>query len=230
MVLHYAKVGSVQGYILEAYQNDFSKHALLWLQDSGLIRKVVMVTAGRVPLKAYEEIKSFKLYHLDIGLLRYMSELSPSSIIDSHVSADTPSSHCKCASTTVIMYSIQRICRVEKTAIFKEFKGALTEQFVLQELALCPEIRNLYYWTSPATAEVDFLFDYMGHVIPVEAKAGVAVHAQSLTQFRKKYQPGVEIITSLRNLNYREGILNIPLVLLWNLAYYLNSVFEIPRV
>ncbi len=234
----FTKVGSVQGDILETYQNDFSKHApsslvprlrylwnsipsqlgrenkkfiyglvregarareyedaLLWLQDSGLIRKVVMVTTGQVPLKAYEDVKSFKLYHLDIGLLRYMSELSPSSIID-------------------------------KTGIFKEFKGALTEQFVLQELVQCREIRNLYYWTSAATAEIDFLFDYKGHVIPTEAKAGVAVHAQSLVQFRKKYQPDLEIITSLRNLDHRDGILHLPLVLLWNIGPYLDIVFE----
>ena len=38
--------------------------------------------AGSVPLKAYEDLKAFKLYHLDIGLLARMSELSPASIID----------------------------------------------------------------------------------------------------------------------------------------------------
>ena len=234
----FSKVGTVQSNILETYQNDFSKHApsnlvprlrylwnsipsqlarenkkfvygliregarareyedaLLWLEDSGLIRKVGRVTTGNVPLKAYEDLKSFKLYHLDIGLLARMSELSPASIID-------------------------------KTGIFQEYKGALTEQFVLQELVQHPDIRSLYYWTSNADAEVDFLFDYNGHVVPVEAKAGMVVHAQSLAQFRKKYQPDLAIKTSLRNLDFREGILNLPLTLLWNLPDYLDAVLS----
>ena len=223
--------------ILETYQNDFSKHApsalvprlrylwnsipsqlarenkkfvygliregarareyeeaLLWLQDSGLIRKVGRVQTGNVPLKAYEDLKSFKLYHLDIGLLARMSELSPASIID-------------------------------RTGIFQEFKGALSEQFVLQELIQLPDIRSLYYWTSNATAEVDFVFDWNGHVVPVEAKAGMSVHAQSLKQFRSKYQPQLSVKTSLRNLDLKEGLLNLPLPLLWNLAAYLEAVF-----
>lgn len=233
----FSKVGAVQNNILETYQNDFSKHApaslvprlrylwnsipsqlarenkkfvygliregarareyedaLLWLQDSGLIRKVGCVTAGSVPLKAYEDLKAFKLYHLDVGLLARMSELSPASIID-------------------------------KTGVFQEFKGALTEQFVLQELAGRPEIHSLYYWTSKAAAEVDFLFDWNGHVVPVEAKAGMVVHAQSLKQFRMKYQPDLSIKTSLRNLDCRDGVLNLPLTLLWNLPLYLDAVF-----
>ena len=235
----FSAVGSVQDNILETYQNDFSKHApnsliprlrylwnsipsqlarenkkfvygliregarareyedaLLWLEDSGLIRRVSCVTAGHVPLKAYENLKAFKLYHLDIGLLARMSELSPASILD-------------------------------KTGVFQEFKGAMTEQFVLQELSQYRFLRSIYYWSTPGSeAEVDFLFDYNGNVIPVEAKAGLTVHAQSLKQFRLKYAPVLSIKTSLRNLDYRDGVLNLPLPLIWNLPTWLERIFS----
>ena len=162
----YSEVEARQRDILETYENDFSKHApknivpklrylwnsvpsqlakenkkfiyglvregarardyeeaMLWLLDSGLLRKVGRITKAAAPLKAYEDLKAFKLYHLDVGLLRVMSELSPDAILDG-------------------------------IRIFEEFKGALTEQFVLTELAGTDFIRNIYYWTSEATAEV----------------------------------------------------------------------------
>ena len=76
---------------------------------------------------------------------------------------------------------------------------------------------------------MDFLFDWRGHVMPVEAKAGMVVHAQSLKQFRMKYRPDLSIRTSLRNLDCRDGVLNLPLTLLWNLPLYLKAAFTAYR-
>ncbi len=163
--------------------------ALLWLLDSGLIRRVGRVSKGALPLKAYEDLKSFKIYHLDIGLLRVMSELSPHTLI-------------------------------ENTRIFEEFKGALTEQFVLQELSSFSNVRSIYYWTSNATAEVDFIFSDGYNVIPVEAKAGENVQAQSLKVYRAKYDTALAVRTSLANLRFDNGLLNIPLYVLWNFEKY----------
>ena len=159
--------------------------ALLWLLDSGLIRRVGRITKGALPLKAYEDLKSFKLYHLDIGLLRVMSELSPQAITQS-------------------------------IRIFQEFKGALTEQYALQELSSLPSIRSIYYWTSNATAEVDFVFSDGLNVIPLEVKASENIQARSLKVYREKYDAKLAIRTSLSNLRFDEGLLNIPLYLLWN--------------
>lgn len=53
----------------------------MWLKDCNAVRRVGLVAGGRLPLKAYEELKSFKIYHLDIGLLRMMCDIDPSVIV-----------------------------------------------------------------------------------------------------------------------------------------------------
>ena len=229
----YAMVESRQRDILETYENDFSKHApksivpklrylwnsvpsqlakenkkfiyglvregarardyeeaMLWLLDSGLLRKVSRVSKAAMPLKAYEDLKAFKLYHLDVGLLRVMSELSPEAILDG-------------------------------VKIFEEFKGALTEQYVLSELEARDFIRNIYYWTSEATAEVDFVFADNKYIYPVEVKAGINLRARSLKVYRERYNPKLALRTSLSNLRLDDGLLNIPLFALFNLENYL---------
>lgn len=179
----------IYGLVKEGARAREYEDALLWLLDSGLIRRVGRITKGALPLKAYEDLKSFKIYHLDIGLLRVMSELSPHTI-------------------------------TESTRIFEEFKGALTEQFALQELSSLPQIRSIYYWTSEATAEVDFLFSDGRKVIPVEVKASDNIQAQSLKVYRSKYDTPLAVRTSLANLRFDKGLLNVPLYVLWNLENY----------
>ena len=167
------------------------EEALLWLLDSGLLRRVYRVTKGALPLKAYEDLKAFKLYHLDVGLLRVMSELSPAAILDG-------------------------------SRVFEEFKGALTEQYALQQLCSLPGIRSVYYWSSEATAEVDFVFADETRVIPLEVKANENLHAKSLRLFREKYQTPLAIRTSLANLRLEEGLLNVPLPLLWATDHFIS--------
>lgn len=179
----------IYGLVKEGARAREYEDALLWLLDSGLIRRVGRITKGSLPLKAYEDLKSFKLYHLDIGLLRVMSELSPQAITQS-------------------------------LRIFEEFKGALTEQYALQELSSLHCIRSIYYWTSGATAEVDFVFSDGLRVIPVEVKASENVQARSLKVYREKYDTKLAIRTSLSNLRFDEGLLNIPLYVLWSFDNY----------
>ena len=180
----------IYGLVREGARARDYEEAMLWLLDSGLLRKVSRIVKPSVPLKAYEDLKAFKLYHLDIGLLRYMCELSPSAILDG-------------------------------IKIFEEFKGALTEQFVLSELAGKSFIRNIYYWTSEATAEVDFIFADDKRIYPVEVKAGENLHARSLKVYRERYNPELSIRTSLSNLRLDDGLLNLPLFALFNLENYI---------
>ena len=73
---------------------------------------------------------------------------------------------------------------LEGDALFREFKGALTEQFVLQQLKTL-ENMDLFYWTNDqGTAEIDFLLEYDGRVIPLEVKAGINLQAKSLKVYR----------------------------------------------
>lgn len=231
----YAEVTAEQRRLLFSYENDFSKHApsnvvpklhhiwnsipsqlakenkkfiyglakegarareyedaLLWLKDSGMIRRVGLVTGGRLPLKAYENLKAFKIYHLDIGLLRALCEIEPAIILDAE-------------------------------AVFKEFNGALTEQFVLQELQAIEAAPSIYYWSEGATSEVDYIFSYKNHIIPLEAKAGMNLHAQSLKVFCEKYQPETAIRTSLKEFKVDGNMMNLPLFELWNLKMILEE-------
>ena len=112
----------------------------------------------------------------------------------------------------------------EKIRVFQEFKGALTEQYVRQELYVNPSIRNVYYWTSDVSAEVDFVIAEDSLVIPIEVKGGESLQAKSLKVFRDKYKTKLAIRTSLSNLSYDAGLLNIPLYVLWNLENYKSLI------
>jgi uncharacterized protein len=94
--------------------------------------------------------------------------------------------------------------------LFTEFKGAFTENYILQSLFNQFEVMPRY-WTSPGKAEIDFLLQYKNQIIPCEVKAAENVHSRSLGVYREKFNPNISIRYSLKNLQYREGLLNIPL-------------------
>lgn len=71
----------IYGVVREGARAREYEDALMWLKDCNAVRRVGLVAGGRLPLKAYEELKSFKIYHLDIGLLRMMCDIDPSVIV-----------------------------------------------------------------------------------------------------------------------------------------------------
>lgn len=97
---------------------------------------------------------------------------------------------------------------LDEEALFKEFNGFFVEQFVLQQLS---EKYSLYYWSSDAGAEVDFITEINSAVIPIEVKSGTNVKSKSLQTFRDNYQPELSVRFSLRPLEYNNGLLNLPL-------------------
>lgn len=154
--------------------------AMLWLTDCGLIHQVHRVSAPSLPLKAYEDLKAFKLYLLDVGLLSCAVGLRQDVLLDGN-------------------------------ALFQEFKGALTEQYVFQELNVMQGLR-IYYWTAErGTAEVDFIIDTGSDVIPVEVKAETNLQAKSLKVYRDKFQPKQSIRTSMSDYRQESWLLNLPL-------------------
>lgn len=217
------EVREIQQRILSAYEQDFSKHtpnetvprirmlwnsipaqlakenrkfiyglikegarakeyelAMLWLTDCGLVHKIHRVSAPSLPLKAYEDLKAFKLFLLDVGLLSCMVGLRQAVLLDGN-------------------------------ELFKEFKGALTEQYVLQQLRTIKGL-NIYYWTADrGTAEIDFVIDNGKDVIPVEVKAEVNLQAKSLKVYREKFQPKLSIRTSMADYKKEDWLLNLPL-------------------
>ncbi len=217
------EVRLIQKRILEAYEQDFSKHApneivpkirmiwnsipsqlakenkkfiyglvreggrakdyetaIMWLSDCGLIHKISRVNTGLFPLKAYEDLKAFKLFIVDIGLLGCMTGLN------------------------------QRIL-LEGSELFKEFKGALTEQYVCQQLKTIDDISIYTYTNDRSSCEVDFVIDSGDQIIPIEVKAEVNLKAKSLGVYKEKYNPSIAIRTSMADYKQEAWLLNVPL-------------------
>lgn len=170
----------IYGLIKEGARAKEYELAMLWLTDCGLVHKVHRVSAPSLPLKAYEDLKAFKLFLVDVGLLSCMVGLRQDVLLDGN-------------------------------ELFKEFKGALTEQYVLQQLKTIKGL-HIYYWTAErGTAEVDFLIDNGSDVIPVEVKAEVNLQAKSLKVYREKFQPELSIRTSMADYKKEDWLLNLPL-------------------
>lgn len=100
---------------------------------------------------------------------------------------------------------------LEGNSIFTEFKGALTEQFVLQNLKIRKNL-PVYYWSSnTATAEIDFLVQSNDKIIPIEVKAEENLKAKSLKVYTQKFQPAFSVRTSMTDYRSEEWLINVPL-------------------
>ena len=170
----------IYGLIKEGARAKEYELAMLWLTDCGLVHKVHRITAPSLPLKAYEDLKAFKLFLVDAGLLSCAAGLRQDVLLDGN-------------------------------ALFKEFKGALTEQYVLQQLKAMKGL-NIYYWTADrGIAKVYFWVGNGSDVIPVEVKAEINLQSKSLKVYREKFQPRLSIRTSMADYKREDWLLYLPL-------------------
>jgi uncharacterized protein len=113
-------------------------------------------------------------------------------------------------------------CLLEGNKIFEEFKGALTEQFVAQEL--CAAGQELYYFsTDNSSGEIDFIIQQGNYCIPIEVKAEENLRAKSLKAFYNKYQPEIAIRSSMSNYREEEWLSNVPLYALTSYIANIDS-------
>jgi predicted AAA+ superfamily ATPase len=165
--------------------------ALNWLTNTHLIHKLYRVSLPNMPLIGYKQPAIFKLYMNDIGLLSARAALDIKTYLDDH----------------------------NKT--FSHYKGGLAEQFVLQELIATHDKLPLFYWaTDKNTAEVEFVFQYDGGIIPLEVKSGKNVKSESLNAYRNEYRPDHAVRASLKNYGVVDGLYAVPL-------YMVGSITEI---
>ena len=217
------EVREIQKGILEAYEQDFSKHApnvivpkirmlwnsipsqlakenkkfiygliregarakeyeeaLMWLCDCGLVHKISRVNTAGIPLKAYEDLKAFKLFVVDVGLLGCLVGLHPHTLLDGN-------------------------------DLFIEFKGALTEQYVCQQLKTLEDLGIYYYTNDRGSCEIDFVVDTGEQIIPIEVKAEVNLKAKSLKFYHEKFSPGISVRTSMADFKKEDWLINLPL-------------------
>lgn len=96
--------------------------------------------------------------------------------------------------------------------LITEFKGALSENFILQ--SLIPQFGNdIYYWKSGAEAEIDFIINYQDQIIPIEVKSSEHIRSKSMAYYTNQFKPDIRIRYSLKNLDYNDGLISIPLFL-----------------
>lgn len=106
--------------------------------------------------------------------------------------------------------------------LFTEFKGVMAENYVLQSL-----VRQLgnqhYYWTSGNKAEVEFVLQFEGKIVPIEVKADKNVTAKSLAYYRKSYQPPLSVRLSTLNMRKDDDLFNLPLYLVDKLRTFMKN-------
>ncbi len=156
--------------------------ALQWLVDARLVHKVYRSSALGLPIAAYDDLSAFKIYLVDVGLLRRLSQLAP----------------------TVFG---------EGNRLFTEFKGALTENYVLQTLIPQFEVAPRYWTQTNPPYEVDFLIQRENDIFPIEVKSEANTTSRSLKKFKELFPDKVKlrIRFSLDNLKLDGDMLNIPL-------------------
>ena len=106
--------------------------------------------------------------------------------------------------------------------LYTEFRGAMTENYVLTELVKAAT-DTLYYWSSGNTAEVDFVLQQDSEIVPVEVKSEKSVKSRSLAEYRKKYNPVYAVRTSMIPELNRSTLLNIPLFMIHTLPKWVSE-------
>ena len=219
----FSEVREIQKAILSAYEQDFSKHAPI-----EIVARIRMVW-NSIPAQLAKENRKFiyglikkgaraKNYELaitwliDCGLVHKINRVSKPAI---PLKAYTDLSAFKLFLVDIgllnAMGNVDIKTLLEGNSIFEEFKGAITEQFVLQQM-LCSKKFDIYYWSAEkSNAEIDFLVQYEGQVIPVEVKAEENLQAKSLKVFCQKYKPKIAIRTSMSDYRKESWLTNVPL-------------------
>ena len=144
--------------------------------------KIYRSTAPGLPVAAYDDLSAFKIYLVDVGLLRRLAQLAPTAF-------------------------------GEGNRLFTEFKGALTENFVLQTLITQFEVVPRYWSQNNPPYEVDFLIQRENDIFPVEVKSEANTTSKSLKKFKELFPDQVKLRVrfSLDNLKLDDDVLNIPL-------------------
>jgi len=156
--------------------------ALQWLVDARLVHKIYRSSAPGLPIAAYDDLSAFKIYLVDVGLLRRLAQLAPTAF-------------------------------GEGNRLFTEFKGALSENFVLQTLITQFEVMPRYWSQNNPPYEVDFLIQRENDIFPVEVKSETNTSSKSMKKFKELFPDKVKlrIRFSLDNLKLDDDVLNIPL-------------------
>lgn len=216
------EVESVLQDILDLYELDFSKYAepreiprihAIWhslpaqlsKENRKFIYKVIKTGARS---KDYEDAL---MWLEDAGMIyRVFSISKPGMPLSAYEEPDAFKVYaCDCGLLRRLAH-LPAIVVSDPIANYTEFKGAIAENAVLQSVMPLMDGLIPCYWTSPATAEVEFVIQWGNEIIPIEVKAEENISGNSLSVYSKKYAPRFRMRFSMLNLQYNSGLLSSP--------------------
>lgn len=170
----------IYGLVREGARAKDYETAIMWLSDCGLVHRISRVNSAGIPLKVYEDLKAFKLFLVDVGLLGCMVGLQQNVLLNGN-------------------------------DMFAQFKGALTEQYVCQQLKTIDNLNVCYFTNDRGSCEINFVVDTGETVVPIEVKAEVNLKAKSLKTFCEKFNTENAVRTSIADYRKDDWLTNLPL-------------------
>lgn len=223
----------IQERILSAYEQDFSKHApndviprirMLWNNiPSQLTKENKKFIYGLIKEGARaKEYEMAMLWLVDCGLIHKVHRVkAPNLPLKAYEDFKAFKLFVLDVGLLSCMVRLNQSVLVKDNQLFKEFKGALTEQYVLQQLITLKDI-DTYYWTNDrGNAEIDFLIDTGEKVVPIEVKAETNLKAKSLKSYFEKFNPTISVRTAMLDYKREDWLINIPL---WGIEEIENEV------
>ncbi|MCI5511821.1 MAG: ATP-binding protein [Eubacterium sp.] len=217
------RVREIQKNLLNYYQQDFSKHA-----EVSLVPRLNLVW-NSIPMQLAKEnkkyiygqvregarAKDFELaiqWLLDCGLIHKVQRVNkPSLPLKAYIDFNAFKIFLLDIGLLIAMADLDAQVIIDGNRIFTEFKGALTEQYILQQMIAEVGIEPYYFSTANSKGEIDFLLQGRTSIVPVEVKAEENLRAKSLKAFCDKYQPKFAVRTSMSDYREQEWMTNIPL-------------------
>ncbi|OOS23567.1 ATP-binding protein [Moraxella pluranimalium] len=216
-------VRSVQRALLMAYEQDFSKH----ISDTQTLQRVRAMWQS-IPIQLAKENKKFIYSELQKGARSKDYEIALQWLIDSGLvhkvdrikKPHLPISAYADGAFKLFMLDVGLLgamseldftVLLEANRLFSEFKGALTEQYVLQQLMVVQPYRVHYWAKEKGTAEVDFVVQYAQSVVPIEVKAEENLKSKSLKVYVDDYRPTWALRFSMADFREQEWMMNVPL-------------------
>lgn len=228
------EVTRIQKQILNGYENDFGKHT----NTSTMQSKISIIWESIVSQLAKENKKFLYQVAKDGARAREYEDavnwLNNSNIVNKIFNVTKPdfplNAYTDLSSFKLYMSDVGLLRRkanldsrivIEGNRLFEEFKGALTENFILDMLLFKFEDRPNYYVFD--RHEIDFIIQYKNEIIPIEVKAGESTNNTSLTKFNEVNDNKISIRFSTKNLDKSGKILNVPIFM----AEYVDKLISI---
>ena len=223
------EVRNIQKRLLEAYEQDFSKHA-----PSNIVPRIRQLW-NNIPTQLAKENKKF-IYGLikqgarareyeialswliDCGLVYQINRVNNSKIpLSAYQDFSAFKLYLLDVGLLTAMAGVDAKTLLEGNDFFEEFKGSLTEEYVLCQLKECTNL-DVFYWSSDTgTAEVDFITQIGGYNVPIEVKSNENLQSKSLKAFAEKYDNKKNVRTSMSDYRREDWLINIPLYSIGNI-------------